>query len=118
MAMLVQQINRMSTLIRRQFLYITAPFAQQAEFQLQPLLIPGAQTAAAPEPLGWGGTLSDALWFAVPKKKVTRSKKRMKTTAQKRIKLKKNIIVDPRTGEYTLMHKLPFNWKEYLPKLD
>lgn len=58
------------------------------------------------------------IWFAVPKKKVTRSKKRMKTTAQKRIPLKKNIVFDPRTGEVTLKHKLPFNWKEYLPKIE
>lgn len=61
---------------------------------------------------------NSGLWlFAVPKKKVSRSRKRMKTTRQKRIPLKKNIIVDPRTGEYTLMHKLPFNWKDYLPNM-
>merc|ERR1711865_519555 len=41
------------------------------------------------------------IWFSVPKKKVTRSKKRMKTTAQKRTPLKKNIVFDPRTGEVT-----------------
>lgn len=59
------------------------------------------------------------LWlFAVPKKKVSRGKKRMKTTRQKRIPLKKNIVVDPRTGEFTLMHKLPFNWKDYLPDME
>jgi ribosomal protein L32 len=59
------------------------------------------------------------LWlFAVPKKKVSRGKKRMKTTRQKRIPLKKNIVVDPRTGEFTLMHKLPFNWKDYLPNME
>jgi len=58
------------------------------------------------------------LWLAVPKKKVTRGKKRMKTTVQKRIKLKKNICIDRRTGEMTLMHKLPFNWKEYLPRME
>ena len=58
------------------------------------------------------------IWFAVPKRKHTRSRKRMKTTAQKRLGLKKNIVFDPRTGEVTLKHKLPFNWKEYLPKLD
>mmetsp|Transcript_4233 Transcript_4233/g.6153 ORF Transcript_4233/g.6153 Transcript_4233/m.6153 type:complete len:125 (-) Transcript_4233:337-711(-) len=59
-----------------------------------------------------------SLWFAVPKKKVSRSKKRMKTTFQKRIKMKNNIIVDKRTGELTLMHHLPHNWKDYLPKFD
>ena len=58
------------------------------------------------------------VWFAVPKSKVSRSRKRMKTTKQKRIPLKKNIIFDPRTGEVTLKHKLPFNWKDYLPKVE
>jgi len=58
-----------------------------------------------------------AVWFAVPKKKVTRHKKRLKTTLQKRIKVRKDIIVDPRTGEVTLMHKLPKNWKDYLPEV-
>jgi ribosomal protein L32 len=57
------------------------------------------------------------IWFAVPKRKHSKSRKRMKTTAQKRIPLKKNIIFDPRTGEVTLRHKLPFNWKDYLPKV-
>ena len=58
------------------------------------------------------------IWFAVPKSKISRSRKRMKTTKQKRIPLKKNIVFDPRTGEVTLKHKLPFNWKDYLPKVD
>ena len=57
-----------------------------------------------------------SVWFAVPKRKHTRSRKRMKTTRQKRLKVKKNIVFDPRTGEVTLMHKMPFNWKDYLPK--
>jgi ribosomal protein L32 len=56
-----------------------------------------------------------SLWFAVPKQKISRQKKRMKTTRQRRIPLKKNIITDPRTGEVTLRHRLPFNWKNYLP---
>ena len=61
----------------------------------------------------------ESIWqFAVPKKKVTRHKKRLKTTVQKRIPLRKDIIIDPRTGEVTLKHKLPFNWKDYLPKED
>lgn len=65
-------------------------------------------------------TLVDDLsvWLAVPKKKVTRSKKRMKTTAQKRIVLKDNIVVDRRTGEITLRHKLPANWRDYIPTFD
>ena len=58
------------------------------------------------------------IWFAVPKSKISRSRKRMKTTRQKRIPLKKNIVFDPRTGEVTLKHKMPFNWKDYLPKVD
>ncbi|GKY97060.1 hypothetical protein MPSEU_000664600 [Mayamaea pseudoterrestris] len=61
--------------------------------------------------------LQDFLWFAVPKKKISRHKKRLKTTLQKRIKLKSNIIVDPRTGEVTLQHKMPANWREYLPEM-
>jgi ribosomal protein L32 len=64
-------------------------------------------------------TEGTGLWlFAVPKKKVSRGKKRMKTTRQKRIPLKKNIVIDKRTGELTLTHKLPFNWKDYLPKME
>ena len=59
-----------------------------------------------------------SIWFAVPKRKHTRSRKRMKTTSQKRLKLKKNIVFDPRTGEVSLMHKLPFNWKDYLPQTE
>eukprot|EP00558_Chaetoceros_sp_UNC1202_P003417 CAMPEP_0197246570 /NCGR_PEP_ID=MMETSP1429-20130617/15904_1 /TAXON_ID=49237 /ORGANISM="Chaetoceros sp., Strain UNC1202" /LENGTH=108 /DNA_ID=CAMNT_0042707261 /DNA_START=148 /DNA_END=471 /DNA_ORIENTATION=+ len=55
-------------------------------------------------------TLADCLWLAVPKRKVSRSKKRMKTTVQKRIKRKDHIIEDSRTGEVTLRHRLPFNW--------
>ena len=61
-------------------------------------------------------TLEDSLWFAVPKQRVSKSKKRMKTTLQKRIKLKDNIVIDKRTGELTLKHKLPYNWKNYLPE--
>jgi ribosomal protein L32 len=59
--------------------------------------------------------LADCLWLAVPKRKVTPGKKRMKTTNQKRIQKKDHIIVDGRTGEITLRHRLPFNWKDYLP---
>ena len=60
----------------------------------------------------------EALWLAVPKQKVTRHKKRLKTTVQKRIKLRHDIVTDPRTGETTLRHKMPFNWKDYLPKVE
>jgi ribosomal protein L32 len=54
------------------------------------------------------------LWFAAPKKQVTRHKKRLKTTVQKRIPLRTDIVVDPRTGQVTRKHRLPFNWKDYL----
>jgi len=54
--------------------------------------------------------------FAVPKKKVTRHKKRLKTTVQKRIELRRDIVTDPRTGEISLRHKMPSNWREYLPE--
>ncbi len=60
-------------------------------------------------------SLMDCLWLAVPKSKISRQKKRMKTTNQKAIKKKNHIIVDGRTGEITLRHRLPFNWKDYLP---
>ena len=59
--------------------------------------------------------LQEWLWFAVPKSRVTRHKKRLKTTAQKRIPLRQDIVTDPRTGETTRLHRLPFNWKDYLP---
>ena len=57
-------------------------------------------------------------WFAVPKRKVSKSRKRMKTTKQYRIPIKSNIVADKRTGEWTLMHKLPFTWKRYIPTLE
>jgi ribosomal protein L32 len=61
---------------------------------------------------------SSWIWFAVPKRKHTKSRKRMKTTVHKKLPLKQNIVFDPRTGEVTLKHKLPFNWKDYLPKAE
>lgn len=92
---------------------------------------------------GSNNAIEESIWFAVPKSKVSRGKKRMKTTLQKRIKLKDNIVIgeyylrriqlalenpvahisssisilaDKRTGELTLKHKLPYNWKNYLPE--
>lgn len=59
--------------------------------------------------------LDHALWFAVPKQKVSRMKKRRKATLRDRIKKREDIITDPRTGEKTLRHRLPENWKDYLP---
>ena len=56
-----------------------------------------------------------SIWFAVPKQKISHQKKRMKTTLRTRIPIRKNIITDPRTGELTLRHRLPYNWKNYLP---
>mmetsp|Transcript_56261 Transcript_56261/g.136395 ORF Transcript_56261/g.136395 Transcript_56261/m.136395 type:complete len:183 (-) Transcript_56261:1449-1997(-) len=70
------------------------------------------------QPSGANSILNNPFWFAVPKSKHTRSRKRMKTTRQKRIQLKKNIVFDPRTGGVTLKHKLPFDWKDYLPKVE
>jgi ribosomal protein L32 len=58
-----------------------------------------------------------SIWFAVPKQKISRMKKRMKTTLRKRIPIRRDIITDPRTGELTLRHRLPFNWKKYLPNV-
>ncbi|CAB9528731.1 expressed unknown protein [Seminavis robusta] len=92
--------------------HFSQPFIRQSA--CRPLLVGQHDMINDDEDSIW----SDALWFAVPKKKVTRSKKRMKTTAQKRIKLKQHIIDDPRTGEPTLRHKLPLKWKDYLPKMD
>jgi len=65
---------------------------------------------------GEDNRLNEGIWFAVPKSRVSRSRKRMKTTAQNRIKLKQNIVIDKRTGELTLKHRLPLNWKNYLPE--
>lgn len=79
--------------------------ATASEFQ-----IPSTATTSV------GPSLFDCLWLAVPKRKVTPGKRRMKTTIQKRIKKKDHIIVDERTGEITLKHRLPFNWKDYLPE--
>ena len=56
-----------------------------------------------------------SIWLAVPKQKISHQKKRMKTTLRTRIPIRKNIMTDPRTGELTLQHHLPYNWKNYLP---
>jgi ribosomal protein L32 len=89
-------------------------FARQPQLQLA-----GLEPLPSPQDYHYPNDTNDNqdhLWFAVPKSKVTRSKKRMKTTLQNRIKMKHNITLDPRTGEVTLQHKLPFNWKDYLPE--
>jgi ribosomal protein L32 len=110
--MIFQQLVRWTTLLGHHF---SLPFIRQSA--CRPLLIPSGPNMdahAASDVLDW----LNGLWLAVPKKKVSKSKKRMKTTAQKRIKLKQNIITDPRTGETTLRHKLPLRWKDYLPKVE
>lgn len=78
----------------------------------------GIDLSAAPSGGNGSGfeSLFGALWLAVPKSKVSKGKKRKKTTVQNRIQKKANIVTDARTGETTLMHKLPFNWKAYLPE--
>jgi ribosomal protein L32 len=84
-------------------------FAFQKQFVLQPQLAGFAVPQAEMPSL-----FDEALWFAVPKKKVTRHKKRLKTTVQKRLKRRTDIVFDGRTGQITLMHKMPFNWRDYL----
>mmetsp|Transcript_38366 Transcript_38366/g.46846 ORF Transcript_38366/g.46846 Transcript_38366/m.46846 type:complete len:122 (+) Transcript_38366:200-565(+) len=85
---------------------------------LQHVTIPTAspnRIADVNDASGSGNRLFDAIWFAVPKKRVSRSRKRKKTTVQKRLKLKHNIVLDGRTGELTLRHRLPLNWERFLP---
>ena len=56
------------------------------------------------------------IWLAVPKSRVSKSRKRIKNHLKRTsLKVKDNIIVDGRTGELTLRHHLPLNWKNYLP---
>mmetsp|Transcript_9566 Transcript_9566/g.14422 ORF Transcript_9566/g.14422 Transcript_9566/m.14422 type:complete len:131 (+) Transcript_9566:147-539(+) len=83
--------------------------------QLQLAMAPSCSTSQLSSSHMSNPSWTDCLWLAVPKRKVTPGKKRMKTTNQKRIKKKNHIIVDSRTGEITLRHCLPFNWKDYLP---
>lgn len=75
----------------------------------------GTLTTAFSTPLANPPAWQEALWLAVPKRKVTKHRKRLKTTLRKRIKIRQDIVTDPRTGETTLRHKMPFNWKDYLP---
>lgn len=95
---------------------------QRLFFQNRPQLamLPQLDGLSLPQHASWMEPAAQEdnpwIWFAVPKRKHTRSRKRMKTTVHKRLPLKKNIVFDPRTGEVTLKHKLPLNWKDYLPK--
>lgn len=75
----------------------------------------GTQAAAA-VPSNFFDDIS--VWFAVPKQKISRSKKRMKAHQKRLIRPKENISFCPRTGEVTLKHKLPFNWKDYIPEFE
>ena len=54
-----------------------------------------------------------SIWFAVPKSRISKSRKRMKHQRYKVVH-KTNITHCPVTGEVTLMHKLPPNWKKYV----
>ena len=94
-------------------------------FRQPQLQLAGIPTAATPTPAAAAAPsmLQDLLqdlsiwWMAVPKQKVSRHKKRLKTTLRDRIKLRHDIVVDARTGETTARHKMPANWKDYLPKI-
>mmetsp|Transcript_15358 Transcript_15358/g.19483 ORF Transcript_15358/g.19483 Transcript_15358/m.19483 type:complete len:113 (+) Transcript_15358:169-507(+) len=91
-------------------------FQPQPQLALAPAISSLPVEGLTPSSLSSSPTVADCLWLAVPKSKITRSKKRMKTTLQKRIKVKNHVMVDSRTGEMKLRHCLPLNWKEYLPK--
>jgi hypothetical protein len=62
-----------------------------------PPIAPQLSVAGVPfdvcSPDDGNNALEDSIWFAVPKSKISRSKKRMKTTLQKRIKLKNHIVI-------------------------
>ena len=100
---LQQLSNSLSLIFRNQFMQY-----------IEPSII-GSPTNSLIEFIPNTNVLNDYIWLAVPKRKVSPGKRRMKTTNQKRIKTKSHVIVDKRTGEVTLRHRLPFNWKSYLP---
>uniref|UniRef100_A0A7S2LLE3 Uncharacterized protein n=1 Tax=Leptocylindrus danicus TaxID=163516 RepID=A0A7S2LLE3_9STRA len=102
------------SMLRNFFNSITQTFARRPQLELAGLQMPVPAAGGSSQPLL--DLFGESLWFAVPKKKVSRSRKRMKTTVQKKIAPKNNIVVDGRTGEITLQHKLPFRWKDYLPE--
>ena len=56
------------------------------------------------------------IWFAVPKSRISKSRKRMKHQLSKIVN-KTHIQPCPVTGEVTLRHKLPPNWKKYLSEI-
>mmetsp|Transcript_25149 Transcript_25149/g.41737 ORF Transcript_25149/g.41737 Transcript_25149/m.41737 type:complete len:120 (-) Transcript_25149:189-548(-) len=59
-----------------------------------------------------------SVWFAVPKQKISRSKKRMKSYQKRVIRPKENISLCPQTGQVTLKHRLPFNWRDFIPEFE
>jgi ribosomal protein L32 len=84
-------------------------------FQPQPQLC-GMPVAAQQQLPGVFDDLS--AWFAVPKQKISHSKKRLKQAHKNVMRHKENISTCPRTGEVTLKHKLPLNWKDYIPTFE
>ena len=112
--MLNTVVSHAAQTIKRNLFNIMTRF-QSPQLSLAPAAISnGALSPSPSSSLSSQPSLADCLWLAVPKRKVSRQKKRMKTTNQKRIKTKTHIIVDSRTGEMTLRHRLPFNWKDYI----
>mmetsp|Transcript_131716 Transcript_131716/g.380947 ORF Transcript_131716/g.380947 Transcript_131716/m.380947 type:complete len:113 (+) Transcript_131716:190-528(+) len=112
--MLWNSIQLLPSLIRHR---LSTKFRQAPLFTPQLAGVP--QHLLGPVAAGNESPLENSwIWFAVPKRKHTPSRKRMKTTVHKKLPLKKNIAFDPRTGEVSLKHKMPFNWKDYLPKDD
>ena len=126
---LAQRFQHQANSMLKMTLSVVLPPQQQQQQSLvqypQPALVGLPQPDPSSSLLHWEEAENsvddfenDAIWFAVPKRKHTRSRKRKKTTVQKRLKVKQNIVFDPRTGEVTLQHRLPFNWKDYLPKIE
>lgn len=109
-------IARTVTLYRQSLFRSPVPALQPC---LEGVTIGDSLASSHERAVGLGiGDIIGSIWFAVPKKRVSKSKKRMKTTWQKKIKKKQNIVFDKRTGELTLMHHLPKNWKKYLPETE
>ncbi len=88
-----------------------------ARFMFQPAVC-GLPLAASPSSQATSVFDDMSIWFAVPKQKVSHSKKRLKQAHKNVMRHKENICTCPRTGEVTLKHKLPFNWKDYIPTFE
>ncbi|KAL7560828.1 hypothetical protein ACA910_013314 [Epithemia clementina (nom. ined.)] len=87
--------------------FLPLPAVVQAGYG-QLYLPPTSSSSIVPNP---------AIWFAVPKNRVTRSRKRIKNWKKRQIPIREDIVRDLRTGEITLMHRLPFNWRDHLPAI-